>query len=361
MSALPQLVWPWLGAPVLLGALALMAERVPRARGLAEGLWWAALARLVLPPWIASPVGFAPPWTVGGSGLFPGSGPPPGSGAAGDVEAGEATLLIAGWMIGACLAGTAALRSWRDARLAWRRADATPPRPRTAEAAGRAAAALGLRRTPAVGVLDAPPACVGALVPWIAVPPELERPERARDLEVVLLHECAHVARRDGLRRALLAVLSTVFWFHPVPHLARRRLAAFAEFACDRAAAERASGGVAACREALARTALGDSAPPLALGFRPRPSLLDARLRALLFNACPGPSARLAAPAGFALALASIGAARGAPPDDAQRAAAPMAAVHPPLESLEGCLQKRYAVLAALAQSTSAAEAAPKR
>ncbi|MEL6714551.1 MAG: M56 family metallopeptidase, partial [Planctomycetota bacterium] len=286
MSGAASTLEPWLwtscGGSLLLGALGLVVERagsaVPRlipTRALAEGLWWGALARLALPPSIASPFGLAPK-----IGVVPAAGRAGMEDAAAVIPGPIEPWCVVLWAAGFAVAALAAFRSYRSERLAWPRALACAPSPRTREAAARAARAVGLRRTPSVGVFDAAPACVGLRAPWISVPPELEGAARLPDLEVVLLHECAHLARRDGLRRAVVVALSCAFWFHPVPHLARRRLDALAEFACDRVAARRATGGVDACRGALVRAALaaGAAARRPALGFRPRRSLVAERI-----------------------------------------------------------------------------------
>ncbi|MEL6905438.1 MAG: M56 family metallopeptidase, partial [Planctomycetota bacterium] len=344
------------------------APRVVPVRALAEGLWWGALARLALPPSIASPFGLVPGASAAAAGIE-GASTASGASAPGASVFVWTAAVTAVWASGFAAALLAAFRTYRFERLAWPRSLAGASAPDTRDAAARAARAVGLRSAPCVRVFDAAPACVGLRAPWISIPPELERQERARDLEVVLLHECAHLARRDGLRRAVVVALGCVFWFHPVPHLARRRLDALAEFACDRAAARRAAGGAEACRAALVRAALavGSAGRGPALGFQPRRSMVRARLRAL---AAPELGARPAPALGFAAALALVGGARtaeGLAPSDAlvPPAAAPLAAPlaqgHPPFDALEGCLQKRYVVLAALAQSPPAADAAPKR
>ncbi len=55
-------------------------------------------------------------------------------------------------------------------------------------------------------------------------------------LRVVLVHELAHVRRRDPLVGFLAHVNLCLFWFHPLAWWLRRKLAATAEHACDDAA-----------------------------------------------------------------------------------------------------------------------------
>jgi len=60
-------------------------------------------------------------------------------------------------------------------------------------------------------------------------------------LHAVLLHEQAHVRRRDPLITFLAAINKAIFWFHPLAWWLERRLAELAEFAADDAAAEGAT------------------------------------------------------------------------------------------------------------------------
>jgi hypothetical protein len=49
----------------------------------------------------------------------------------------------------------------------------------------------------------------------------------------VLVHECAHALRRDPLTGLYQRVLGAVIWFHPLVHLANRRLDRVREELCD--------------------------------------------------------------------------------------------------------------------------------
>ncbi|MEO7735577.1 MAG: M56 family metallopeptidase, partial [Kofleriaceae bacterium] len=79
---------------------------------------------------------------------------------------------------------------------------------------------------PAVG-----PHVVGVLRPIIVIPPAL-LDDRAL-LCPALLHELAHVRRRDALARIVQLVAGAVFFFWPVVRLASRRLDLSREAACD--------------------------------------------------------------------------------------------------------------------------------
>ena len=69
-------------------------------------------------------------------------------------------------------------------------------------------------------------------VPIIVLPEAAEEwsTERRRS---VLLHELAHVRRRDLLTNAIVQFACALYWFHPLIHLAARRVRIEAERACD--------------------------------------------------------------------------------------------------------------------------------
>ncbi len=76
------------------------------------------------------------------------------------------------------------------------------------------------------------PFAYGALRPAIVLPGEWSN-WSLKKLEAVLLHELTHVFRRDGIVEALAAVVASVFWFHPLSYMLKRRLRVLAEAACD--------------------------------------------------------------------------------------------------------------------------------
>lgn len=72
----------------------------------------------------------------------------------------------------------------------------------------------------------------GTLAPKILLPAEAcEWPAERRRL--VLLHELAHVARRDSFSRSLASLVCALYWFHPGAWLAARRMRMEQEHAAD--------------------------------------------------------------------------------------------------------------------------------
>ena len=90
--------------------------------------------------------------------------------------------------------------------------------------------------TPSVAFMESaairmPIAC-GVWRPAIVMPASARdwSPERRR---VVLLHELAHVRRRDCLTQAVARLVCALYWFNPLTWIAARRLRAERERACD--------------------------------------------------------------------------------------------------------------------------------
>lgn len=301
----------------LVGAVALLAE-ILRARPLLRhALWLAFAARLSLPPLLESPVGVAP----------------------------AASTPDAGWILPLWLAGTAAgallalAGAWR-ARAALLEGAV----PWEGDLPARAAARLGLVRVPRVLVGDAGPAAFGLLRPAVVVPRRLLASLDADALEHVLLHELAHVKRKDLLAQALFGALNVVYWFHPLAWVARRRAYAARELLCDATVAS-ALGAAAPYRRTLLRAALlagpaGAGAAALGGGgFLARVRALDREPRVARAWR------RLAAAAAGILLVA---AAAPAPFDEAGDLRARLAHALRNPES-HGCLETRHLFLRAVA------------
>jgi len=79
--------------------------------------------------------------------------------------------------------------------------------------------------------------------PVLVLPRSVAAQLDEEELETVLLHELAHVERRDNLWGNLQTALECVFWFNPVVWLVGRRMLAERERACDERVLE--AGGAA--------------------------------------------------------------------------------------------------------------------
>jgi beta-lactamase regulating signal transducer with metallopeptidase domain len=181
------------------------------------------------------------------------------------------------WLAGSLIVAARALAAYRRALAAARRAPAAPAEARALLAHLAAGARV---RTPRLVVGDAAigPHVVGALRPVIAIPPALL--EEPALLRAALLHELAHVRRRDALGRFVQVLARAAFWFLPVVRIVSRRLELAREAACDAWALE--AGGIS--RPAYARllvqmSRLRTMAAAAALAA---PRTLDARVRAVL-------------------------------------------------------------------------------
>ncbi len=169
--------------------------------------------------------------------------------AASAVPAGSIAALVV-WLVGAALTAVAFARQQR--RFVRRLALAP---------AERDGARVPLVRAHGVG---AGPAMIGALRPQIVLPVDFETRYDATERELVLAHEHAHVARRDGLANAALAALRCLFWFNPLVHYGARRFRFDQELACDAAVLRRHPHARRAYAEAILKTQL--AVPGLPVG-----------------------------------------------------------------------------------------------
>lgn len=119
------------------------------------------------------------------------------------------------------------LRTVRAGREAWAG--------REFDALGRARARLGLRREVLLVLSDArtEPGVWRTRRPVLLLPSEVAAHLDDEELEAVVLHELAHVERRDNLFANLQTALACAFWFNPVVWLVGRRMFAERESACD--------------------------------------------------------------------------------------------------------------------------------
>ena len=163
-----------------------------------------------------------------------------------------AILLVRWWIVTQRLVATA-MRA------------ATAPPPRTIRALDAARRRLGIRHSIdliASATCEAP-AVVRVLRPMIILPADGCESLSDEELESLLCHECAHVARRDNLLGVLEAIACSLFWFNPLVWLAHRRIAAAREAACDERVADAAlpAGTYAGALAKICRTLLAPRVP----------------------------------------------------------------------------------------------------
>jgi beta-lactamase regulating signal transducer with metallopeptidase domain len=337
-----------------------------------SALWWMVLAKLVVPPGIASPLSIAQ--------LLPAAGIDSGAAAtatAAAASAGTASsspltmMLLTLWAAGAIAAAVVARWRYRRVRAACFEGaelltDVAADVHETATVAAAVAAARQLGMSPSTlppiyvaarGAQSAGlPAVIGFFKPCIVLPHALLDRPRA-EIEHVLLHELAHVRRGDPLTSLVCLVAQIVFWFHPAIWCARWRLATLREMACDRTVARVLGDATPGYRRTLillARSAALAGGPG-ALGLFERQSQLVTRLDALARPVSMRRATECAAGAAIALAILVSCVPLASP------RATPTASIDvPPLDQLPGSLQKRYAVMRALALEEQA-QAQPRQ
>ncbi len=179
------------------------------------------------------------------------------------------------WFAGFMLAGTRVWNARRKARALLKNAIVLQNLPD-----------FGLpdARTPSIRIAEtdavATAMTLGVFRPWILLPREhrLWEPELLR---AVLLHELAHVRRRDCLVQWLPNVVCAVYWFNPLVWLARSEMLCESERACDDAVIRSGLSGSAFARDlveiAQSMNSKGDSLMSTAVTTK-----LERRIRRLL-------------------------------------------------------------------------------
>jgi beta-lactamase regulating signal transducer with metallopeptidase domain len=142
--------------------------------------------------------------------------------------------ILAVWLAGVLPLLARLAWGWRWMRGVQRtaRPPATPIPPAVLDAVRRA---LGGADVPPIreSARVAGPVSVGLLRPVVVLPPGLAAALEPDSLRDVLIHECAHVCRRDqwvGLAQRLVAI---ALWPHPLVHLLNRELGRAREEICD--------------------------------------------------------------------------------------------------------------------------------
>jgi beta-lactamase regulating signal transducer with metallopeptidase domain len=185
----------------------------------------------------AIPAAGLPPEGAGSPGLEPtastGSGGAAARGSYGRGGVDPVLLLFGVWLLGALLVLANLLVG--KARIRWLARDAERVRDGPWEdLRERVAERLDLEREVVLlrGVRPLVPMTWGIVRPRVLLPETADAwPDACR--ENVLLHELAHVKRRDCLVQLLVRLACAVYWFHPLVWHAVRRLRLEQEEACD--------------------------------------------------------------------------------------------------------------------------------
>ncbi len=327
-------------------------------------LWWLVIVAVALPPGIASPVsvwGVADPGRVAerwvarpaDNGVCIGNDfwcsmlceHAPGEYARRGTGRSRFVMWI--WLVGLTGAAAAALWRSRSVRREWLAARSEPTEAWFDRLVVDAARRVGLRRAPIVRVqADAPGAAlIGVWRPAVVIPAQLLESASVEQVRHVLMHELAHVRRRDAIWSMVCTVVQVVYWFHPLVRLARSRLETLREICCDQAVVASLRGRQGAYRRTLLELARAMVEPNriAPLGFVQHHSQIMARLTQLQ-RPTPGRPRLVGAAAllTFALLLAFC--------LPRARAGTSGAAAVPGWSKLPGCLQLQYAVLRAMAE-----------
>lgn len=353
-------------ALILVPLVALVDRLLPRRSWpqLRAAMWLFVMARLVLPPALLSPALLSPtllpllgPETWHPMSVFPTTTLP------NTILHAEhqpvvlwATLAVAVWLTGALTLAIAGGLWHRRATAAWRRGSTTEAPAGFHNVLAGCGQRLGLSRLPIVrfGPAIGSPFVAGILRPTIYLPDDLVESLSDEQLEHVLLHELAHIRRRDTLIAAGCAAITTAYWFHPCVWWAQWRLRALREQCCDQTVAKALDHHVENYRRTLLFFAAQRFEPAAGgLAFLRPESLLILRLR-LLEDRFGRPWLRRVTTVAvlFALLMISLPTAHAA-----DRTAAAVGEV---IERPPGCLTLRYLVLKRLAEEQAAAADSPE-
>ena len=143
------------------------------------------------------------------------------------------TIALAIWLGGAFIGLSGLLLSMLRVRAIQRRSQPITTGP-CVDAVARAARRVGLENPPRVHIGDEHmmPMVFGLFSPVLLLPAGAGRWPLAR-LESVLLHELAHVRRRDALTQLIAELARAIYWFNPLVWFAARQVYLERELACD--------------------------------------------------------------------------------------------------------------------------------
>ncbi len=215
--------------------------------------------------------------------------------------------VVLAWVAGVIVLSIRLLIGWRFLRKLRRGADfraasALVPQLRAL------AARLSVGRPVAVAVSNGirSPVVIGYLKPLVLLPPAVMLGLPARQVEMVLAHELAHLRRLDHLVNLCQTVVETALFYHPVVRWVSNRIRTERENACDDLAVTVTNDRLAYVEMLAAIEKLRYRGPKLALAVDDGQVL--SRIRRLVERGRPGSQLGLAGPALLiTLVLAALG------------------------------------------------------
>ena len=218
--------------------------------------------------------------------------------------------LMLAWTLGVLVSVAHLVRQWRQMRVLVRSLMPTT-NPSLRQVVADGCRQMGMRHAPELRVSaeSGSPCLLGILRPVIVLPNAVIGACSPEALNAAVLHELAHIRRRDLLWNWLPALVETLFFFHPLVWLARREWRLAQEMATDELAvsASRMDSGryarllvelVAHCRAATFR-------PHLVVGVSETYSQLRRRMTVMLTFQALSPRRRLLTAATVTLVAAT--------------------------------------------------------
>lgn len=334
----------------LLAALVWLLDRLLRQRvwpQLRAALWALVMVKLLVPPDLSWPLSIASLRPQMSQWLEPTL--------SGEMAIRISTIAFVIWALGFLAFVVLSLSTYARER---RRLLFTDPLglPQTVQADLNATLTRASRRigvaTPSIQVSSSAcsPSVIGLWRPVVVLP--LSCLLEGRHLEHILLHELAHIKRRDPLAGWLCWSVLALFWFHPVAWLAYLSLGQHRELACDHRVKQVLGSQAPAYRQTLLCMAQRwvHHHPVGILGFIARRHSLIERIvwldRPLPWSPARRRLATLSTVAVLAVFCIPLASSRLMP--------AILTFETQPIEHLEGCMQKRFAVLQEVARQQAA-------
>ena len=235
---------------------------------------------------------------------------PDAASAAAIVWAGLSILWLLGTVVALGRLGKGFLSVGRIGRAAAPLVD-----PELSATVAQGCAHLGLRRAPSIRTSGdlAVPAVFGLLKPTLLLPSDYHQwSEPCR--RVVVLHELAHIQRRDCLIQFVADCASAMYWFHPLVRTAAARVRHEREEACDDVVIAAGTSPTTYADHLLDLVRAGLAVPPAPAVAFGTPSRLNQRISAILDDercrTAPAGRTVIAAVLAGVVAVATLGGAR---------------------------------------------------